>query len=65
MTKEYVTVLNEKLYKTLPDLLEAPVTKQDMIRYGIRDDKNVILFEKALNAALLDYSNKKPKGNIY
>lgn len=60
VAKEYVTVLNEKLYKTLPDLLEAPVTKQDMIRYGIRDDKNLILFEKALNAAILEYSQKKP-----
>lgn len=57
----YEKLLNDRQYKTIFDLVEAQPSVQDMVRYGVEDDRNLLLFVKALNEATLDFDRKKAK----
>lgn len=48
-TDQYSKILVEKGYLTTKDLKDEPPSKEDMLRYGLPDNKNLNLFMKELS----------------
>jgi hypothetical protein len=66
VAKVYEKALMDRQYKTMFDLIEAQPSRDDMLRYGLEDDRNLLLFFKGLRDASSDFDRKKPaKGMLF
>lgn len=57
--KVYEKVLNDRQYKTMFDLVEAQPSREDLLRYGLEDDRNMLVFLKGLRDASAEFDRKK------